>query len=157
MLRCSVTHTIVRVPELYRMVVAARSEDNRVGIHSRRTKPSETLNKTRFSHAHTPSRGLGAEIKYSMASDRGEGEELLSVPDAGSEEFRKPLTRSRCAYENLSEKFVVKERQYGRQYAQIYFARLMEMNPQVQEAAKKKWGWFCVCEGKRERERGRVK
>lgn len=87
-----------------------------------------------------------------MASDQGEGEELLSVPDAGSEEFRKLLTRSSCAYENLSEKFVVKERQYGRQYAQIYFARLMEMSPQVQEAAKKKWGGLCVRE-KRERER----
>ena len=89
-----------------------------------------------------------------MASDQGEGEELLSVPDAGSEEFRKLLTRSSCAYENLSEKFVVKERQYGRQYAQIYFARLMEMSPQVQEAAKKKWGGLCVRE-KRERERER--
>lgn len=76
------------------------------------------------------------------------------MPDAGSEEFRKLLTRSSCAYENLSEKFVVKERQYGRQYAQIYFARLMEMSPQVQEAAKKKWGGLCVRE-KRERERER--
>lgn len=75
------------------------------------------------------------------------------MPDAGSEEFRKPLTRSSCAYENLSEKFVVKERQYGRQYAQIYFARLMEMNPQVQEAAKKKWGRLCVREREKERKR----
>lgn len=75
-----------------------------------------------------------------MASTRGVGEELLSVPDVGSEEFRKPFTRSSCSYENLSEKFVVKERQYGRQYAHIYHVRLMEMTPLVQAAVRKKWG-----------------
>ena len=53
MLGCSVTHTIMRVPELDRMVVATRSEDNRVGIHSRRTKINETQNKAMYSHAHT--------------------------------------------------------------------------------------------------------
>lgn len=87
-------------------------------------------------------RGIyAAEYTYDrMASTRGVGEELLSVPDVGSEEFRKPFTRSSCSYENLSEKFVVKERQYGRQYAHIYHVRLMEMTPLVQAAVRKKWG-----------------
>ena len=87
--------------------------------------------------------GSGSETSVcSMASTRGVlvGEELLSVPDVGGEEFRKPLTRSSCTYENVSDKFVVKERQYGRQYAHIYHVRLMEMTPLVQAAVRKKWG-----------------
>ena len=72
-----------------------------------------------------------------MASER---DELLSKPNAGDEEFATPFTRSSCSYENLSDKFRVDQRNYKRQYAHIYYARLMRMTPLVQEAAKKKWG-----------------
>jgi len=146
MLRCPIAHSIVRIPEFYRVVVATCSKNNRVGIHRR----DRERNKSSTLFLATPCllpcalRGPGAEFMLQnydrMASTRGVGEELLSVPDVGSEEFRKPFTRSSCSYENLSEKFVVKERQYGRQYAHIYHVRLMEMAPLVQAAVRKKWG-----------------
>ena len=72
------------------------------------------------------------------------GEALLSVPGASDEELTKTLTRSSCTYEDRSERFKVKDRVYARQYAQIYFSRLMKMTPLLKEAARKKWGGLWV-------------
>ena len=68
------------------------------------------------------------------------GEALLSVPNKSAEEFTKTLSRSSSSYEDRSERFKVKDRVYTRQYAQLYFSRLMKMTPLLKEAARKKWG-----------------
>ncbi len=73
-----------------------------------------------------------------MAEERGK--ELLSLPVAEDEEFSKPLTRGSYFYENLSGKFRVQQRNYARQYAQIYFSRLLGLTPHVEKAAREKWG-----------------
>ena len=67
-------------------------------------------------------------------------EELLSAPNAASEEFSKPFKRKGCKYENKCSRFVVKEREYTRQYSHIYFVRLNIMGKRVRSVAEKRWG-----------------
>ncbi len=71
-------------------------------------------------------------------------EELLSLPEAQHEVFRKSLARGSCSYENLSAKFRVQQPDYTRQYAHVYFSRLMGLRPHVEKAARKKWGLFLL-------------
>ena len=65
---------------------------------------------------------------------------LLSAPNAGSEDFTKPLKRKVCKYENKCGKFKVPARDYSKQYCHVYFTRLTLMKRRVVEKAEKKWG-----------------
>lgn len=66
-------------------------------------------------------------------------EVLLSVPTLGDESFQKKFSRRACEYENLSDHWRVKRRQYERQYAHVYYSRLSIMQGRVKEVAEKKW------------------
>ena len=50
--------------------------------------------------------------------------------------FQRPSSK----YENLSSRFVLKDRNFQRQYAHLYAERLKIMLPVLTEAAKRKWG-----------------
>lgn len=148
-LRRSVADAIVRVPELDRVVVAAGGEDDAACVHVCDSFPDlHTLGL--FDHAHccsglVPGKLAGktkARVVHIAMADRAsqQGQELLSSPEAEDEEFCKPLSRGSCSYENLSAKFRVQQRNYTRQYAQVYFSRLMTLTPHVEREARKKWG-----------------
>lgn len=57
----------------------------------------------------------------------------------------KPVTFSReeASYENLSDNFRVRAKDFGRQYSHIYFARLMKYKTVLEESIKAKWGELC--------------
>jgi len=61
---------------------------------------------------------------------------LLSSPDD------EPVTYTRrdSEYVNNSDKFLLKEKNFTRQYAHVYSARLMELRPVLEEVVKKKFG-----------------
>ena len=61
---------------------------------------------------------------------------LLSIPSDDPRTFNRVSSQ----YENQSNKFVLKERTFQRQYAHIYASRLWTMRPRLQKAAKEKWG-----------------
>ena len=66
---------------------------------------------------------------------------LLSFPATGEEyEDLEVIERSSCSYENKSERFLLKEKNFNRQYAHIYAVRLMEMRDTLKKAAAQKWG-----------------
>lgn len=48
--------------------------------------------------------------------------------------------RSRCEFVGKNERFVVKDRSFGRQYAHLYAERLLTMRKRLADAAVKKWG-----------------
>ena len=49
-------------------------------------------------------------------------------------------TRSEAEYENNSEAFLLKERNFQRQYAHIYASRLWMLRGKVETAAHNRWG-----------------
>ena len=61
---------------------------------------------------------------------------LLSEPSENPVSF----TRSSSAYEDHSQKFLLKEKNFQRQYAHIYAERLISSRKNVEEAVKNKWG-----------------
>ena len=61
---------------------------------------------------------------------------LLSDKRADDVKF----TRTEHNYENHSEKFLIKDKNYQRQYAHVYAARLWSMRPRVEITARKKFG-----------------
>lgn len=69
-------------------------------------------------------------------------ERLLSKPSTheGEELFEERIERATCLYSNESERFLLKERNFTRQYAQIYAARIMAMRKKLAAAARRKWG-----------------
>ena len=73
-------------------------------------------------------------------TDCAEPEELLCPPTAEDGAFRKTHTRSGCSYRNLCGRFRLRERNYVTQYAHIYFTRLEEMRPYLENAAAREWG-----------------
>lgn len=60
---------------------------------------------------------------------------MMAADPSGSE-----LLRQTCSYENLSERFLTKERTFSQQYSQIYSVRLMEMKSMMETAVRRKWG-----------------
>lgn len=67
--------------------------------------------------------------------------ELKQVSDEGDDFDR--LERASCSYTNSSDRFLLKERSFRRQYAQIYAVRLMTMRKKLAASARKDWGrWF---------------
>ena len=71
---------------------------------------------------------------------------LLSCPaptiNEESEGLNNVIERSVCSYENKSERFLLKERNFDRQYAHIYAVRLMAMRKTVAVTARRKWGEY---------------
>lgn len=69
---------------------------------------------------------------------------LLSFPINGEQGTEGRLggviERSTCSYENKSDRFLLREKRFDRQYAHIYAVRLMEMRKTVAVAARRKWG-----------------
>uniref|UniRef100_A0A671MJQ9 Uncharacterized protein n=1 Tax=Sinocyclocheilus anshuiensis TaxID=1608454 RepID=A0A671MJQ9_9TELE len=63
-------------------------------------------------------------------------ETLLSAP--GSEE--PVFDRLQLSYSGCSERFRLGERSFSRQYAHIYFARLVQMRDVLAGRAAHKWG-----------------
>lgn len=62
---------------------------------------------------------------------------LLTEP---SDKSSITFDRTSCAYENHSEKYMLKSRNFQRQYAHLYAKRLWSMRDNVTKAAKSKWG-----------------
>lgn len=52
----------------------------------------------------------------------------------------KTLDRLDVVYSNESEKFLLQDRSFQRQYAHVYAARLWSLRPKLEQAAKNKWG-----------------
>ena len=69
---------------------------------------------------------------------------LLSCPTNGEQPAEDVIERLSCSYENKSERFMLKERNFDRQYAHIYAVRLMEMRKTVAVSARRKWGQYGV-------------
>ena len=69
-------------------------------------------------------------------------ERLLSEPSThdGDELSDERIERTTCSYSNESDRFVLKERSFSKQYAQIYAVRIMAMRKKVAAAARRKWG-----------------
>ncbi|XP_041363525.1 DNA polymerase delta subunit 2-like [Gigantopelta aegis] len=63
-------------------------------------------------------------------------ENLLSEPSEKNESFE----RVPSAFENHSERFQIKDRNFTRQYAHLYAERLWSFRPNIVQAAKDKWG-----------------
>lgn len=70
----------------------------------------------------------------------GTYDELLAPP-SGDDAAAPTGTIERCsaAYVSKDERFLLKGRQYDRQYSQLYFYRLLQMRKHVQAAAKRAW------------------
>jgi len=49
------------------------------------------------------------------------------------------MQRQRAVYKSYDERYRVKDRNYERQYSQVYFYRLVKLRPIVIEAAEQKW------------------
>ena len=62
---------------------------------------------------------------------------LLSEPSDGEAAF---FTRDTVKYEDHSERFKLKDRQFQRQYAHIYAERLLSFRPKLIQTAENKWG-----------------
>ncbi|ELT96314.1 hypothetical protein CAPTEDRAFT_168965 [Capitella teleta] len=73
-------------------------------------------------------------MKPTQSSDYNAGA-LLSSPNEPE-----TFNRLEADYENLSRKFLTKERTFQRQYAHIYAARLWTQRPGLEKVAKEKWG-----------------
>jgi len=52
----------------------------------------------------------------------------------------KTFTRVESKYNNKSERFVLPHRNFQRQYAHIYAARLWALRPKLETAAEHHWG-----------------
>jgi len=79
------------------------------------------------------------ELDAKTAQLKAEG--LLSEPSVHEgEELDDRIERATCSYSNESERFVLKERSFSRQYAQIYAVRIMAMRKKLAAAARRKWG-----------------
>ena len=70
---------------------------------------------------------------------------LLSEPlhDEGPKE-EENIERAVCSYSNESERFLLKDRSFSRQYAQIYSVRIMAMRKKLATAARRKWGLLSI-------------
>lgn len=66
---------------------------------------------------------------------------LLSEPSIHEElEKEERIERATCSYSNESGRFILKDRSFSRQYAQIYSVRIMAMRRKLAAAARRKWG-----------------
>ena len=75
-----------------------------------------------------------------MPGRRGKYDELLAAPEreevAGA---AAAVQRAAATYASRDERFELKQRDYDRQFAQLYFYRLLAMQPHVEVAARSRW------------------
>lgn len=67
-------------------------------------------------------------------------DELLAAPagdDAGAPTGT--VVRAAAAYASRDERFLIKHKDYDRQYAQLYFYRLLQMRAHVEASARAAW------------------
>ncbi|XP_046852136.1 DNA polymerase delta subunit 2-like isoform X2 [Xenia sp. Carnegie-2017] len=70
----------------------------------------------------------------------GQKNDVLSCPESGKNSCVGSIVeRLECSYSNKSERFLLKKRDFNRQYAHIYSVRLMEMRKVAALAARRKW------------------
>ena len=58
--------------------------------------------------------------------------------------FEQQFKREASTYTNLSQKFVVPQRNYGMQYSHLYFSRLNLMRSRLEKSATVKWGLLVI-------------
>ena len=79
--------------------------------------------------------------EFDIKTTQLKAEVLLSEPSTheglGDEER---IERATSSYSNESERFLLQERNFSRQYAQIYSVRIMAMRKKLAVAARRKWG-----------------
>ena len=63
---------------------------------------------------------------------------LLSTPDESAVTY----SRSEANYENLSVRFLLKDKNFGRQYAHVYSSRLAELRPELEKIITSKYGGY---------------
>ena len=77
---------------------------------------------------------------YTAETKSSDAGKLLSEPGENAVSF----TRCASDYEDHSVKYTLKKKNFQRQYAQIYYQRLMTSRKQLEEAVTKKWGtYYC--------------
>ena len=76
------------------------------------------------------------EASTMIFDDSSKAGKLLSGPNGDPATFQ----RATGTTTDLSEKFIVKGRNFSRQYAHIYAERLLTMRARLAEKAAKKWG-----------------
>jgi len=54
------------------------------------------------------------------------------------------FNRTQCSFENLSEKFKCRTRDFSNQFAHIYAGRLNLLKPRILKVAKEKWGMHLI-------------
>ncbi|KAK3089341.1 hypothetical protein FSP39_002854 [Pinctada imbricata] len=81
---------------------------------------------------------------YSSLPDPVKVGKLLSDPN---NEYEEKYERVQSNYTNLSKKFRLTERNFGRQYAHLYAERLWTMRAKVVKSAKSKWGYVLGTSG----------
>lgn len=65
-------------------------------------------------------------------------DELLSMPSEAAPKAG-TIPRATCQYTSRDEKFLVAKRNFERQYAQLYFSRLMLLQPTMEAAVAQAW------------------
>jgi len=64
----------------------------------------------------------------------------MAVADNMSDSQWRTFTRVESKYTDHSERFILPHRNFQRQYAHIYAARLWALRPRLQAAAERQWG-----------------
>lgn len=96
---------------------------------------------THCSTGHSPyPNKLVRQQSLSPPRRRAATHELLAAP-AGDDACAPASTvvRASAAYASRDERFTLKSRDYDRQYAQLYFYRLLQMRQHVEAAARAAW------------------
>jgi DNA polymerase delta subunit 2 len=65
-------------------------------------------------------------------------DDLLSAPQPS----HSTCERQSANFTDCSERFLLKDKSFTRQYAHLYAERLWAVRPEVETAAKKKWGTY---------------
>jgi DNA polymerase delta subunit OB-fold domain len=67
-------------------------------------------------------------------------DELMAVPDGEDASISvNTALRATATYKSLDDQFKLQDKNFDRQYAQLYYFRLMKLRPVVLQAAKSKW------------------
>lgn len=68
-------------------------------------------------------------------------DDLLSKPS----QTHKTCERQSGNFSDCSDRFLLKDKTFSRQYAHLYAERLWEVRPKVEASARKKWGINRIC------------
>lgn len=68
-------------------------------------------------------------------------DDLLSKPS----HTHKTCERQSGKFSDCSDRFLLKDKSFSRQYAHLYAERLWEVRPKVEASAREKWGMNRIC------------